>query len=268
LLASTHNKFEHLDSTVRCSDSDADPTRENILAALYSHLRDNDDVRSGDNLLFHFSGHGASYPGPSGSAPSRTEALCPADRSVSGNVIDISDRELNMAFAEISRNKGSNFTVILDCCHSGGLTRSTDLNRPEERRRQARSLPGVGAPQLFASAINDPRRQPQSSQGPSPLSRKWTSNCDSHVLLAACKSWETAKETETTLGGNYVHFGAFTHALISALKSPRGHQRDVTYATLIKDVLQHPPHGQTPVVSGNRMNSRLWFPAAEDGIHA
>ena len=66
-------------------------TRNNILAALYDHLRDNPDIQIGDNILFYFSGHGARYSmSPAdfpavdrhrGSDPVYVEALCPADRS-------------------------------------------------------------------------------------------------------------------------------------------------------------------------------------------
>ncbi|KAI0027929.1 peptidase C14, caspase domain-containing protein, partial [Vararia minispora EC-137] len=104
---------------------DAMPTRERILRALYDHLRDNEDIPpSGANLLFHFSGHGSSYE--SSFEIMRTETICPADRyggSVEDDAVpDISDRELNIIFSEICRKKGTNLTVILDCCFSGSAT--------------------------------------------------------------------------------------------------------------------------------------------------
>ncbi|TFY74648.1 hypothetical protein EWM64_g9365 [Hericium alpestre] len=37
------------------------PTRQNILAALYTHLRDNSRIRTGDHMLIYFSGHGSAY---------------------------------------------------------------------------------------------------------------------------------------------------------------------------------------------------------------
>ncbi|KAI0312198.1 hypothetical protein OF83DRAFT_1018724, partial [Amylostereum chailletii] len=102
--------------------TDGQPTRANILNALYSHLRDNDNVQYGDKILFYFSGRGSSYD-PSeyfianvADKMGPVEALCPADR---GAHLDISDRELNVILAEIRDVKGPNITVILDCCFSG-----------------------------------------------------------------------------------------------------------------------------------------------------
>ncbi len=63
------------------------------------------------------------------------ETLCPIDRDTldaNGVLIpDISDRELNTLLTQISREKGHRITVILDCCHSGGVSRS--LPEPEAR---------------------------------------------------------------------------------------------------------------------------------------
>ncbi|KAI0309267.1 hypothetical protein OF83DRAFT_1037241, partial [Amylostereum chailletii] len=108
-----------------CVETDGLPTRVNILDALYSHFRDNPEIQYGDNMIFYFSGHGSSYrasecfTSEAGSVGS-IEAICPADRGTSTHgqhgVLDISDRELNTIFSEISSLKGPNITVILDCC--------------------------------------------------------------------------------------------------------------------------------------------------------
>ncbi|KAI0027941.1 peptidase C14, caspase domain-containing protein, partial [Vararia minispora EC-137] len=131
-VGDAHLMFDYLTENLRVPAShillltDVVPTRERILRALYDHLRNNPLIpSSGANLLFHFSGHGSSFVSDFESG--RTEAICPADRHggnpVDGVVLDISDRELNLIFSEICRQKGSKLTVILDCCHSGGATR-------------------------------------------------------------------------------------------------------------------------------------------------
>ncbi|KAK0435881.1 hypothetical protein EV421DRAFT_1716425, partial [Armillaria borealis] len=58
------------------------------------------------------------------------EALCPLDRDTSdagGHYVpDISDRELDTLFTEISRVKGHTITFIADCCYARSFPRTPD----------------------------------------------------------------------------------------------------------------------------------------------
>ncbi|KAK0186887.1 caspase domain-containing protein, partial [Armillaria mellea] len=103
------------------------PTRENIINTLLD-LSTNSKILHGDNIIIHFSGHGSSYDLSSIykpdaiSAVGSIEALCPMDRTASSTdsslircIPDISDREINIILAEISRTKGNHITLILDC---------------------------------------------------------------------------------------------------------------------------------------------------------
>ncbi|KAF8169303.1 peptidase C14, caspase domain-containing protein [Mycena galopus ATCC 62051] len=268
------------------SETDKLPTRARILSALYEHLRDNPLIQKGDNLLFHFSGHGSSYERELGRL--RTEALCPCDRTPgdrhSANFVpDISDRELNIIFSEICRKKGPNLTIILDCCFSGGATRDTSgrgisgglgggtssvgairgvapvlLYHPDVKQEDIVAAIVNGKPNpretqtvryMYFLARDDPRRM---SESQSPLAEDWTSDISTHVLLAACKPAEMAKELNTRL------VGVFTYALISALTSPLGKDPAMTYTRLVREVVQHPDR-QTPMVVGKRKDSRIWF---------
>ncbi len=55
------------------------------------------------------------------------EAMCPMDRgALDENCVpipDIRDGEFNSILTQISRSKGHQITVILDCCHAGSITR-------------------------------------------------------------------------------------------------------------------------------------------------
>ncbi|KAK0227235.1 peptidase C14, caspase domain-containing protein, partial [Armillaria nabsnona] len=122
------------------------PTRANIIASLL-RLSTDSRIKEGDNILIHFSGHGSKYfcsdypPYKATSAGTGTiEVLCPIDRDEGhgGMVPDISDREINVILSEISRTKGHRITLILDCCHSSGLTR---VAQGEEGVRAIRPLP-------------------------------------------------------------------------------------------------------------------------------
>lgn len=120
-------------------------TRNRIMDTIYGFLRNNDQIQRGDAIIVYFSGHGTSYaisdlnlgwagPPSHGSLsrpPSQShlwegrsyiQALAPVDRG--SDVPDISGRELNVCLADIRDVKGNNITVILDCCYSGGGTRS------------------------------------------------------------------------------------------------------------------------------------------------
>ncbi|TFY78218.1 hypothetical protein EWM64_g5791 [Hericium alpestre] len=96
------------------------PTRQNILSALYTHLRDNPHIRAGDNILIYFSGHGSAYYASDAfSSPAARvgsiEALCPSDRGTVFSpdrpdpediVSDISDREINVFLGELRDAQG------------------------------------------------------------------------------------------------------------------------------------------------------------------
>ncbi|KAK0492687.1 caspase domain-containing protein, partial [Armillaria luteobubalina] len=105
------------------------PSRANIVNALYN-LIDNDEIQRGDNIIIYYAGHGSSYRCSqqctrksscckAGICP--IEAICPIDcdtRNPSDSrcwIPDISDRELNALFAQISCTKGHKITFFADC---------------------------------------------------------------------------------------------------------------------------------------------------------
>ncbi|KAK0227333.1 caspase domain-containing protein, partial [Armillaria nabsnona] len=109
---------------IQCLLTVTTPTRKNIIDTLLG-LSTNLQIRQGDNIIIYFAGHGSSYD-LSGfykaddiSAVGSIEALCPVDRRTASAtdlcIPDISDRELNIILAEISREKGNHITLILDC---------------------------------------------------------------------------------------------------------------------------------------------------------
>ncbi|CAE7705103.1 MCA1 [Symbiodinium sp. CCMP2456] len=74
------------------------------------------DVRTGDALFFHYSGHGGREPSASG-ADGYVETLCPEDYDEEGMLLDT---EL---FETLVRPlpSGCRLTCLMDCCHSGGV---------------------------------------------------------------------------------------------------------------------------------------------------
>ncbi len=81
-----------------------------------------DDAGPDDRLVLAFSGHGAQLPvyDPSGHVSHKLECLAPYDFAWSQETA-ISDEDLFDLYSELDYQ--ANFLIILDCCHSGGLTR-------------------------------------------------------------------------------------------------------------------------------------------------
>ncbi|KAI0309268.1 peptidase C14, caspase domain-containing protein [Amylostereum chailletii] len=228
--------------------ADGLPTRASILNALYS-LRDNAAIQYGDNMVFYFSGRGSSY-NPRGYFESDAaakmgpiEALCPADR---GAHLDISDRELNVILAELRDEKGPNITVILDCCFSNETTHTTGAVA-----RYVPPLPHSLGTLLRTVDEDTRRRRPHASV----LSEGWREDMSSHVVMAACQSYELTPSAQMPTQSKY---GAFTTALVTSLRSSVGKDPTTTYQTLMRSVVGKLQR-QTAVVAGSRVQSRLWF---------
>ncbi|KAK0501833.1 caspase domain-containing protein [Armillaria luteobubalina] len=237
------------------------PSRFNIIRTLLSVMT-NPHIEYGDNIIIYYSGHGSHYScseyfynwetgSDNGQADitgiGSIEALCPLDRNTldaNGTLVpDISDREINTILSQISRFKGRRITLILDCCHSGGMTRGL----PEPGVRTVPPLTSLEDMLLIAD--EGLKGLPHYK---SILAQDWRPDMDSHVVLAACREYEFAKEKRGKVGFN----GVFTENLIQTLKS--GHLGEgATYVDLAQ-ALPRSRH-QTPIVAGKNKYARLWF---------
>ncbi|KAK0193115.1 caspase domain-containing protein [Armillaria mellea] len=227
------------------------PSRANIISSLHS-LVDNPQIECGDNIIIYFSGHGSCYS-PSdldhGAGMGSIEALCPIDREDldADDVLipDISDREINCILKEISRTKGNHITFILDCCHSGSVTRGID----ESGTRTIPPLPRASLKSMLSTA----EEAMKSFAGyHSILEEDWCPDMTSHVVLAACKEYQFAREVKGKDGFN----GFFTQALLSTLRS-----NNLTEESTYIDLIRALPGAtyQSPVVAGRLKDVRLWY---------
>ncbi|KAK0462284.1 uncharacterized protein EV420DRAFT_1523923 [Desarmillaria tabescens] len=231
------------------------PSCTHIIDALLGIIT-NPDVKYGDNIVIFYAGHGSYYSdekdhhGVSG----YIEALCPIDRgsvSAKGALIpDISDRELNTILTQIFRAKGHRITVILDCCHSGSVSREL----PELGARVTPVTRGVTLEDMLLVGDSYLRSYPGYR---SILSQDWYPDVVSHVLLAVCKEYEFAKEKEVKGEDSTVGYtGIFMDSLVCALRS--GYWRKETTYADIPFGLDESRH-QTPMVSGKYKDTRLWY---------
>merc|ERR1719316_2413354 len=89
------------------------PTKANLLAGLDWLVQ---GAKAGDELFFHYSGHGAQIPDTSGDEDGgEDDALIPCDFKSAGLIVD---DELRSRVV-LKLPKGVRFTAIMDCCHSG-----------------------------------------------------------------------------------------------------------------------------------------------------
>lgn len=201
------------DDIVTITDSQA--TRDNILRAIKEHLVD----KSGpdDTAIFYYSGHGYYIGTPDQSG--YDEILCPHDMSVK-NKIYITHNELDKL---LESSRAGHFLVTLDCCHSGSKTKEWgEYEYSKERFFQNPDVPSE--PRVEGKAFGefcDPERK-----------QKGASNW---VILAACKSDETAKEDQIDLGGQQYHCGALTRALFMSINK-NASSGDFTYEKMFDEV--------------------------------
>ncbi|KAK0209623.1 caspase domain-containing protein [Armillaria fumosa] len=263
-------KFEVPEHRIQCLLGSTDstpgssiiPSRANIVNVLYD-LIDNDEIQRGDNIIIYYAGHGSSYrcsPQCTHKSTYRkacsacpVEAMCPIDRDIMDPsdsrrwIPDISDRELNALFTQISCTKGHKITFLADCCYAGGMSR--DPYPPTGKR--------AIAPTLY-STVDDMLRAAHTRLQHLPcyrsvLSPDWQADMSSHVLVAACQDYQTARESG---GGGDSCGGEFTRSLVNILASGEFNQ-GTTYQGLV-DLLNQ-SYAQTPYVSGDHKQEPLWY---------
>jgi hypothetical protein len=100
----------------------AEATHDGIIAAIRNQLIAK--AKSGDIVVFHYSGHGSQMKDVTGKKISGLdETIVPYDsRDPQGKVFDISGAELHGLLLQLAQ-KTQNVTFILDSCHSGTLVR-------------------------------------------------------------------------------------------------------------------------------------------------
>ena len=149
---------------------------------------------AGDQILFHYSGHGAQLPsnGHAFEKDGLDEIICPYDFSdADAAQTAISDKEFAKIFATIP--KGVHFVWISDSCHSEDLSRKQAI-APNTRFRRFNNEPEQGVATLAVSL----------SAAPIALHGALLSGCASHQLSA-----------DAYINNRFN--GAFTHYLIKNL---------------------------------------------------
>ncbi|KAH7925516.1 hypothetical protein BV22DRAFT_1010987 [Leucogyrophana mollusca] len=223
-------------------------TKRRIEDTFMDHLVNNPAIERGDAMIVYFAGHGSSLRPPRDwceDAASDVQVLCPYDHDTKGpegRIAGISDRSLGAMLGELSRAKGDNITLILDCCFS-----SSQLSSNTRDRRYIRCTPTIKATpeDLYAGLWKSARGQ--KFKGGFGL---YQDDTESHTLLAACRSGEKAVEGKEG--------GKFTLELLSLTQTVPVHQ--IRCADLPDRLAAFMGHGhhQHPVCLG-RHKGRIIF---------
>jgi len=200
---------------------DSAATRQAILDGFHKHLC---QATTKDVAIFYFSGHGSQEKSPPEFwhlEPDRLDETLVCHDSRKPGSWDLSDKELAQLIAEVAK-PGAHVVVILDCCHSGSGTRKADETGIRRAPTDDRERPlSTFLPELKLQTMRSVCTEKESGWIELPEGR--------HILLAACRSDEEAKEY--SLGG--MPRGVFSHFLSETLQQTGS---SITYRDLFKRV--------------------------------
>src|SRR4051812_9699886 len=167
----------------------AEATKAALIEGFRGHLR---RARSGDVALFYYSGHGSQEDTPPEFwhlEPDRLDETLVCYDSRDEGQWDLADKELAVLIGEIAQ-RNPHVLCVLDCCHSGSGTRAPDEEGIAVRRaptdRRHRPIEAF-LDNALAAASGRGDGAPGTGWGVVPSGK--------HLLLAACRPSETAKET-------------------------------------------------------------------------
>lgn len=194
--------------------ANAQATRQGIIDAWRSHLG---QAERGDVALFYYSGHGSQEQTPPEFLHLEEDGLnetlvCYDSRTAGG--WDLADKELARLIAEVAAND-PHIALILDCCHSGSGTRDAEDITVRQQMADRRTRPiasYIVAPEQVAGLQDQP-------QGAASPAMPWAAIASGrHILLAACRPEQTAKETVFPGPNGLERRGAFSFYLQNTLQ--------------------------------------------------
>jgi hypothetical protein len=195
-----------------------------------------------DTLFLHYSGHGSNVPDKDGDeADHRDEILCPTDLDWEDPLTDDWIRDL---FDEMP--EGTKLTVIMDCCHSGTVTRRIEPPGPSESIDRFLPCPldlvAVEAGRTLRGDIQSLRKAKKREAVASDIV-----DVDiPEVLITGCRDTQTS--ADAFIDGDY--HGALTYSLVTAMRQVGG---TITYRDLhdrATELLAGGGYSQVPQLEG------------------
>ena len=208
-----------------------DATKKGILTQLKWLI---EGAEAGDQLLFHYSGHGAQAPTKFTSLEKDglDEIICPYDFDGT-NKTSLRDKEFAQLFAGIP--KGVHFVWISDSCHAEDLSRDPIIT-DETHYRYFTGLTH------FEQSVDEEEQKTDITIGSiAPII-----NPLNGALLSACQSHELSADTYI----NKRFIGAFTHYLIENLNKYSDAKNMKAIIELVNKDLAKNGYDQSPQSEG------------------
>jgi hypothetical protein len=222
---------------------DTKATKKAMMAGIKSLVKASN---KGDAALLHFSGHGSHVPDDEAhrdEADGRDEILCPADLNWDD---PMRDDWLRDVFDGV--RAGVQFTVIMDCCHSGSNTRA---NGPPDEPVKERFLPSPWDIAAAESGRRNVMRKVSSGLRKSTRSARSSDlvNVDiPEVLITGCRDTQTSADAFINNRFN----GALSYGLVEAIRATRG---KLTYRQLherASTIIRKKRFEQVPQLEGRK----------------
>jgi len=249
-----------------------------------------DGVKDGDERVFFYSGHGAQIPayGKGDSVDHQDECLVPFDFDWARERA-VTDDQFYDLYSQLPY--GSRFVAILDCCHSGGMTRAggmkvRGIEPPDdirhrmlqwnrrlqmwEQRKLDELLPGLKAGEERTEYTGEDGSKRRLGRAV-PLRAKNDRAYDRErreaghlgpympLLLEACREEQFSYEYRDGV----TSYGAFTYTLTERLRQARAQHKAPTFEGLVRsvsDALQDLGYDQTPCLVGPKSLKRAPIP--------
>ena len=225
--------FGYTNSDIRVLTDDR-ATKKNILDRLEKMVIDS---KSGDSLIFHFSGHGSQIRDREGDELNdhMDELICPCDMNWDDGFI--TDDMLRAILDQLP--KGVKMEILLDSCHSGTGTREFGPG----------SFEGFGescfANDRYARPPVDIECRIQGDEDKLKPVRAFRTDTEiilNHVLWAGCKDNQTSADAE--IEGRYN--GAFSYYFCKHIRESRGIITRSELHTRVRNSLAYNHYSQIP----------------------
>jgi len=192
------------------------PTRQNIIAGMTALVS---GMVSGDEAIFHFSGHGSLVRDTNGDeATGLDSCLCPLDynapASAGGGII--TDDEIRALLVN-KVPRGARLYVILDCCHNGT---GCDVRYKYEDFSILLRPPSGRNPAIWRT------QQKAFTNG------KYTDTAGDVFMISGSRDEQTSADAYI----NNAFAGALTYAVFSILRANSATIRTYSWSALLRDV--------------------------------
>lgn len=185
------------------------------------------NAQKGDELVFHYSGHGSQVRDRNGDELNDhlDEILIPTDHRWDS---PLTDDIIGNIFKKLP--DGAHLTMICDACHSGSMSRSFAQNMNDKFVPQPYDIYARQEKRNLSTRIIG--KSPKKSQ--------------KHVLISGCRDNQTS--ADAYINGTYQ--GAFTWSLLQAVnENPNATWQQIHKKAV--DILKNQNFSQRPVLSGN-----------------